>query len=342
MILRILTFLILSRGESGWHIFEGEYLFTFAQITDTHIGQTRMAGLVLENVTDWILEKKNVAFLVHTGDLVENSDSRAAWEDAYKGMHRLDGVCNWTTLAGNHDVIHYGQVNFSNYEKYFGLEAINRFVVVKNRLLFILLSWTTMDGRIPTKTLEWMDNVINNYSHMNTVICLHPYLYPYSLFGIKNTPLLPLTVPNAEEVWDHINKHRNVILTLSGHVHNNWVRIRVANNHEVWSICTENLANRGYVRLFDVYTDRIEVYAYSSWEKVSYDGPLDQFTINLGSNDRDYDRDLWSDSIDPMPTDLWIPNVIVISITAIGTLSAYLITRKIQKRRLNCHWWAFP
>jgi len=84
----------------------------------------------------------------------------------------------------------------------------------------------------------------------------YPYGYPFLNF---------LRAANADELWSHIDKHDNVVMTISGHIHANWLSIHVNRRSKVWSISTEALAAKGYIRLFDVYEGRIEVYAYSPW-----------------------------------------------------------------------------
>jgi len=73
---------------------KGNYLFTFAQITDSHIGQANSA-VILQNTTNWLIHQKNVVFGVHTGDIVDNCWKPEEWKEAYRIMHTLDYHCNW-------------------------------------------------------------------------------------------------------------------------------------------------------------------------------------------------------------------------------------------------------
>ena len=311
----------------------GNYLFTFAQITDSHIGFPNSA-LILQNVTNWLAHQENIVFVVHTGDIVENCWKPEEWKEANKIMHTLDPHCNWTALAGNHDVQHGdgAPVNLRLYKQYFGDDAVNTFNVVNNRLLFILLSWTTSDGSISPQTLDWMDQTIEAHPNLSVVVCLHAYLYPYSLLNIKRVGSLSLTVPNAQEVWDHLDRHKNVVMTLSGHLHDNWVRIHINNGHEIWSISSSALKDEGYIRLFDVYEDRIEVRGYSPWTNKNYSGSLDHFTVNFISKNYDVDGDLWSDSVDIMPTEPLIPNMLVVGTVAFITMVGFLAYRIVKRR----------
>ena len=153
------------------------------------------------------------------------------------------------------------------------------------------------------------------------MICLHPYLYGYPFLNI-------MRVSNADEIWSHIDKFENVIMTLSGHIHRNWIRIHINGERKVWSISTEALKEKGYIRLFDVYNDRIEVHAYSPWTNQKYTGILDSFTVRLNPNNDDVDWDLWRDDLDIMPTHPLIPNGILITLTITVAILAYWMKEK--------------
>jgi hypothetical protein len=117
-------------------------------------------------------------------------------------------------------------------------------------------------------------------------------------------------------------------MTLCGHIHFNWVQIK--GMHNVWSISTEALKDRGYVRLFNVYQDRIEIYAYSPWTNQKFTGSLDCFIIELGSNNYDVDGDLWANTLDIFPTHPLIPNGILFSLALAVSLIIWRILERGQ------------
>jgi len=294
------------------------YLFTFAQITDS---QFSGSSAVFQRTISWLASHENISFVVHTGDIVNNPFDETAWKNAYEYMHRLDGG-RWATLAGDNDVLHRNRVSLTNYEKYFGNNSSDQYFTVRGRLLFILFSWSNLDGSISPERLEWMDETIRNNENLFVVICLHPYL----VGSFLNT-LSPeiIAVPNSAEVWSYIDKHDKVIMTLSGHIHRNWVNVHVNGESKVWSICTEALSENGYIRLFDIYEDRIEVYGYSSWKDQSYTSTLDRFTIELNPNNYDVDGDLWGDNSDIMPTHPLVPNGVITSLSITVAFLAYWV-----------------
>jgi hypothetical protein len=170
-----------------------------------------------------------------------------------------------------------------------------------------------------------MDNILQERSDLPAVICLHP-----TLFGL---PLITNMVgtPNEAEIWTHIDKHENVIMILSGHAHHNWIRVQDNGKNEAWCISTEWLNAEGYIRLFDVYEDRIEVYTYSSWERKSFTGPLDCFTVCLNSSQYDSDGDFWSNGIDIMPTHPMVPNILIFQATLTIAIIIYWVKKKMNR-----------
>jgi len=315
----ILDFSLLAVGVmfcpsiSGNAILEEGCLFTFAHITDSHLPRSREIN---ERVFEWLVEESNVSFVVHTGDIVDNALDETAWEDAYYYFQQLGNRCSWRVLAGNHDAMSWRGVDLANHERYFGNDSTNQHIVVGDKLLFILFSWNDMEGRISNERLEWMDSIIQDNSEMFAIVCLHPHLFGLSLLNI-------LGAPNYDEIWSHIDWHGNVVMTLCGHIHRNWVQIHSSGIHETWSISTEALMNRGYIRLFDIYQDRIEVYAYSPWTGQTYFSPLDRFTIDLSSHNYDVDGDLWANNLDYMPTHPLVPNGIFVSLALAISLIVY-------------------
>jgi len=288
-------------SDNGSRAKEG-YLFTFAHITDSQFSES---SAILEKVTSWLAQQDNMSFVVHTGDVVNGPFDEAAWKNAHNYMHQLDKRGTWGVLAGDNDVLQRNRIDLTNYRKYLGNNSVDQYFVVGDKLLFILFSWADLDGGVSHERLEWMDEVIQEHEELYVAVCLHPYLFGYPFLNY-------MRVSNADEIWSHIQKHKNVIMTLSGHIHQNWINIHINGKNKVWSLSTEALIGRGYVRLFDVYKDRVEAYAYSPWTNETYRGTLDRFTIELDTDNYDVDADLWRDDLDIMPTHPFVPNAVLI------------------------------
>jgi 3',5'-cyclic AMP phosphodiesterase CpdA len=241
-------------------------------------------------------------------------------------MSQLDNKTKWVAIAGDDDIYSTGGVSFTNYERYFG-NVTDKYVVIENRIIFIFLNTVNEGGPVSKERLDWMDHVIQNHTDLLVVLCLHHSLFEFPLFT-------DLSASNAGEIWNHITQHENVILTLSGHVHLSLVRIHSNQNNKVWALSTEALMGTGYIRLFDVYQDRIEVYAYSAWESKAYTGTLDRFTIRLNQLDDDADQDLWNDEVDIMPTHPFVPNGIIGSTAIAITIIIYWTRERMWRTRV--------
>jgi len=318
---------LLYSSASPYPPLDGGYFFTFAQITDSHSSGSRE---MLGNVTSWLAGRENLSFVVHTGDIVNSPYDERAWRIASEYMHRLDNRSRWAVLAGDNDVLWGNQVNLANFERYFAGNSVDQYFTVGGRLLFILFSWSTEHGAISQARLAWMDEVIRTHDELDVVICLHPSITGIPLLDIVREEMS--SVRNSEEIWKRIEQHQNVIMVLNGHTHLSWVTILNTGKGKVWSISTKALSEEGYIRLFDVYEDRIEVYAHSPRTNRSFKGPLDRFTIELSSSNYDVDGDLWTDESDTMPTHPLVPNAIVAWLIIVIGVSAYWVAQYLSRR----------
>ena len=305
------TLTLLYPSPSGSNQVSDGSLFSFAQMTDS---QFSGSNTIFEKTT-WWLSQNNFSLIIHTGDIVGSASDETSWRKAYQYMHQLDNKTTWVAIAGDDDVLVRRGVSFTNYERFLG-NATDQYVVIENRILFIFLNTLSEGGEVSTERLDWMDQVIENHNDLLVVLCLHHSIFEFPfVYG--------LSASNAGEIWNRLIQHENVILTLSGHVHLSWVRVKANQDNGVWALSTEALLYRGYVRLFDVYEDRLEVSAYSAWENKSYMGTLDRFTIRLNAADNDEDRDLWSNGADMMPTHPLVPNGIICSAVIETTIIMY-------------------
>ena len=274
---------------------------------------------MFEKTVAWLSQERNLSLVIHTGDIVGNTFDQTAWRNAYQYMHQLDNKTKWVVIAGD-DVFGAGGASFKNYERFFG-NMTDQYVVIENRILFIFLNTMNEGGEVSNERLEWMDQVIQNHNDLLVVLCMHHSLFEFPL-------LADLSASDAGEIWNHLIQHDNVIMTLSGHVHLCWVRVN-NNQNKIWALSTEALIYRGYIRFFDFYQDRIEVYAYSAWENKAYVGTLDRFTIWLNATSNDEDRDLWNNGIDIMPTHPFVPNGMI----CLAAIEATMIMYWARKRR---------
>jgi outer membrane protein assembly factor BamB/predicted MPP superfamily phosphohydrolase len=178
--------------------------FTFAHISDTHIGN-QTAEEDLRRTVNSINNNPSISFVVLTGDITEfGSDDELAL------AKKLLGSLNkpWHIIPGNHDA-NWSESGSNSFKKIFGAET---FSFTFNNYLFLgTASGPNMrmsPGQVPREHIVWMDSILNNQKDKNLpVIFLNHYPQDTSL-------------NNWYEVIDRLKK-KNVQLIICGHGHAN-------------------------------------------------------------------------------------------------------------------------
>ncbi|WP_311764929.1 metallophosphoesterase [Paenibacillus agricola] len=163
-----------------------EYDFAFLWMTDTQYYSEsfpKIYDLMTKCTVDNWKEKK-FNYLVHTGDIVNNWNSKSEWENASRSMKTLDDAnIPYGIVAGNHDVA-YNLGNYEEYWKYFGRDRVvkqptfggdlnnNRdhydLVSFKgNDFVIVYLGWV-----IDKKTFDWADDILKKYADRNVIIAI--------------------------------------------------------------------------------------------------------------------------------------------------------------------------
>ncbi len=96
----------------------GEGVYTIGWLSDTQHYSRRYPAIFLEQ-TRFLAEnadRLNLAYIVHTGDLVHNRDEEAQWRAADEAMRVIDAI-PYGVLPGNHDV---SGEDDSAYSRWFG------------------------------------------------------------------------------------------------------------------------------------------------------------------------------------------------------------------------------
>jgi len=178
--------------------------FTFAHISDTHIGN-QTAEEDLRRTIKSINGNPSISFVVLTGDITEfGSDDELTL--AKKLLDSLNKP--WHIIPGNHDA-NWSESGSNSFKKIFGAET---FSFTFNNYLFLgTASGPNMrmsPGQVPREHIVWMDSILNNQKDKNLpVIFLNHYPQDTSL-------------NNWYEVIDRLKK-KNVQLIICGHGHAN-------------------------------------------------------------------------------------------------------------------------
>ncbi|GAA4108081.1 lamin tail domain-containing protein [Enteractinococcus coprophilus] len=206
-----------------------EYDFTFAWESDTQYynedfphHQTAIHDYVLAE-----RENKNIQFLFHTGDVIDEKDKAYQWENADPEYRRLDEAgLPYSILAGNHDVVLNSEVDYTTFSQYFGADryadnpwyagtyednrgSYHLFSAGGIDFIVVAMGWDPGDAEI-----AWMNQVLAAHPDRVGIVNLHEYMLTTGGLG-----------PVPQRILDEvIATNPNVSMVMSGHYHDAYTR----------------------------------------------------------------------------------------------------------------------
>ena len=180
--------------------------FSFAQVTDTHIGSANADDDLRATVNDINLND-SIAFVIVSGDVTEfGSDSELMLaKDIFDGLNKP-----WYIIPGNHDT-KWSESGANSFRVVFGAEA---FAFSHDDLLFIGTNsgpnMRMSPGQIPRENIVWLDSVLNVPENRTKMIV-----------SVNHYPL-DESLNNWYELIDRLKK-LDTRLALCGHGHTNRV-----------------------------------------------------------------------------------------------------------------------
>ena len=200
--------------------------YTFVWMTDTQL-YSESAPEVYEAMTKWISENaddKNIKFVFHTGDVVNQTNDSVQWLRAGVAMRSLDGSVPYSILAGNHDLtdsgnpyenflLHFGADRFSgriangdNIWFYQNGEAGAQIIDTGSQNYLVLALGVWPDEEM----MAWADGILKEHSEIPAILTTHDYM---NKDGTRSE--------TGDRLFDEIvRKNPNVHLVLCGHNHN--------------------------------------------------------------------------------------------------------------------------
>jgi len=273
-------------NNAGWtgDLAPVDYDFCFAWETDTQYYAEEWQNHYL-NMNRWIVdnaEEKKIVYTIHTGDIVDDCDMIYQWENADEAMKIFDDAgMPYGVLGGNHDVA-AGLEDFENYYTYFGED---RFVsqptyggsYKNNRGHYDLISEggqdfiiVYMSWNIYREELDWMNEVLQQYSDRKAILCFHTY----ANVKYSGTSLLDYYGELIQK--EVVAKNSNVFAVLNGHYHgSSYETVKFDDNGDgvnertVYQICTDYQSGfeggNEYIKFlyFDLDNNRIYMNSYS-------------------------------------------------------------------------------
>lgn len=178
--------------------------FSFAQISDTHIGKNKKTITDLQNAINQINTIDSVKFVVITGDIVHKGDT--AYLDTTKKI--LDQLSvPYYIIPGNQET-RYNNYCMSAYKQVFGDD---RFVFEYDSCLFLGINSGTArksEGHLADSTIQWSEKYLRKRQ-----------LYKYA-FLFAHHPMQEGDVDNFEKAVELVERY-DITCLLGGHYHRN-------------------------------------------------------------------------------------------------------------------------
>lgn len=256
-----------------------EGVYTVAWISDTQHYSKKYPYIYYEMASFLSKERErlNIAYIVHTGDLVHNYNDEEQWKVADGAQAIIDDIPNGV-CAGNHDV-HYDDANYKYFGEYFGAERYEGKAwyganYQNNRGHYDLVDiggtpfiFVYMGYAPDSSSYKWLNSVFKEYPGRVGVLCVHDYFKT----SLKRSE-------TGEKLYKKVVKENpNLYMVLCGHRYNQAV---VTDNFDddgdgakernVYQMMNNYQAaeegGSGYMRFLQIDTLKRElrVYSYSS------------------------------------------------------------------------------
>ncbi len=284
--------------------------FSIILLPDTQFYSEKFPSTYV-NQTEWIkksAKKENIKFVVHLGDIVQNSTVKE-FEVADKAHKVLDDVVPYSMVPGNHDMLPKVNKrlvrNTANYNKFFppsrykdkkwygghkGEKNDNNYCFFEShgmKFMVVSLEFAARD-----ETIGWARNIISEHKDRKVIIATHCYMRPNGRektsprsYGIEGN--------SGEELWHKlVKKHDNIFMVVCGHVLG--VGLQKSKNefgHEVIEMLADYQGHpnggNGWLRKlrFAPKENKIYVETYSTTLKKNNPNPKHTFEIDLKMTD---------------------------------------------------------
>lgn len=191
--------------------------FKFAHISDTQ-NFPKYFGDVLNNVTG------NVDFLLHSGDVVENSKYEEEWKEMLNGNFEYLSKVPMMAISGNHETTYLNGSNETY--KHFNYKLPTQtstqkglfYSFVYGNAKFIMLNTNDLtSSKLKKEQYDWLINELKNNEMVWTIVVMHNPIYSAGGYGSnpeKNTIALAL-----RSQLESIFANYGVDIVLQGHDH---------------------------------------------------------------------------------------------------------------------------
>lgn len=239
-----------------------EPLFTFAQITDTHVIAGKSVDALRKGIRDIAFLEPRPKFVVGTGDLIDGTQP----EESTKLLQATlaDLPCRFYAVFGNHDNREWHKKLLADYNYAFDI-APYHFIALDSIEMGAAEARDTYGARFSDATVQWLREHLKSVDPKTPLILFtHASIYREKAYS----KALPGDVHNYEPILEMLKPYR-AVAWLGGHAHYNCV-IRKENIDYITTGCLSDHrknanAPLGY-RIVKVYPGRVET-VYRSIEE---------------------------------------------------------------------------
>lgn len=253
--------------------------------------------------TQWIVGQraaKNIAYVAHVGDVVENGDIPTEWSHADAALRLLedplttglrDGI-PYGVAVGNHDQFPLGVAKGNStflYNQFLGSFRFrarhyyagrynsnqdNHYQFFSAEGMDFLALYLEYDEKPNAKVLAWADAILKAYPQRRAIVICHSLLELDGAF-----------TPQGQAIYDSLKTNPNLFLMLCGHNHGESRRQDTFNGRTIHTLLADfqNLANGGdgWLRWleFSPVNNRIRVRTYSPTLDLFDRNPISQFDL---------------------------------------------------------------
>ena len=266
--------------------------FTIVALPDTQFYSETYWEFFLAQ-TQWIIDERsarNIVYVAHEGDIVDNADQAFQWQNAEYTLSVLD---TWPDLpygltVGNHDEHPNGDPNgtesfnfffpFTRYEGrpwyggHFGENNDNHYVLFSASGMDFIAIHIKYDLDADPALLAWADELLTTYAQRRALVVSH-YLIEIGTPGAWG--------PQGSALYEALKGHPNLFLMLCGHRHGEGRRSDVFNGRTVDTLLADYQSRihggDGWLRILEFVPARNEI------RVKTYSPVLDQYEVDADS-----------------------------------------------------------
>lgn len=276
---------------------ENEEPFSIVWMSDTQL-YSESYPRVFQSMTAWTVENaaaKNIRYVIHTGDVVNDRTKPTQWKNAQEATRPLMDVLPFFVVAGNHDTgtkapdyFEFAETVGPDTERGIrtisevyksGMARYDLFEVGVKRFIIAGIGYAhTQDA------IDWVDRTLKEYADRTAILAFHSYL---------NTDET-LTSHGQKFSEQLVECNPNVRLILSGHKHGVGNRSVALDDdgdglfdRTVQAMLTDFQAEKegggGFVKIleFDPQKQEVTVETYSPYEDRFLSSEMDAFTFKM-------------------------------------------------------------